>query len=167
MTMGRNPKNLTESEIITLRKEQVLMLRSQGYTIRQICDALKIKSTATVLNDIKSGIAKDEEKTNFTVEEYRDLELDRCAERFGRLAEWRKNIESKILSPERQITLALSLEDRDLKNQERMIKLLGLESLKIDQSDALDFNALRERALKSEERDHELKMYPELSGRVR
>jgi len=151
----------------SLRKEQVLMLRSQGYTIRQICDALKIKSTTTVRNDIKSGVERKEGKPNFTAEEYRDLELNRCFERSGRLAEWRNRIEMMSLPLERQIQLILLIEDRDMKNQERLIKLLGLETLKIDQSDALDFNVLRERMLKVEERDRELEMYPALSGRVR
>ena len=143
------------------------MLRSQGYTIRQICDALKIKSPSTVLKDIKSGIERKEGATIFSAEEYRDLELNRCAERFGRLAEWRGRIETMGLLFERQIELSLSIEDRDLKNQERLIKLLGLETLKIEPSEAFDFNALRETMIKVHERDRELEMHPELSGRVR
>ena len=151
----------------TLRKEQVLMLRSQGYTIRQICDVLKIKSTSTVLKDIKSGIERNEEKPNFTPEEYKDLELNRCAERSGRFAELRNKIETMSLPLERQIQLILLIEDRDMKNQERLIKLLGLETLKVEYGDSFNINTLRDHAENVARKDREIEMYPELTGRVR
>ena len=80
---------------------------------------------------------------------------------------WRNRVEGMAISFERQIELILSLEDRDLKNQERLIKILGLETLKIEQSNALDFNVIRERALELEKKDRLMEMYPELTGVVK
>jgi hypothetical protein len=58
------------------------------------------------------------------------------------------------------------IEDRDMKNQERLIKLLGLETIKIDTSEALNFNVLRERAANVERKDREMAENPALTGRV-
>jgi DNA-binding transcriptional MerR regulator len=164
----KQKKDKGASDRITLRKEQVLMLRSQGYTIRQICDALKIKSKDTVHNDIKSVVSKSKGKAKFTPGEYREIELDRCAERSGRLAEWRDKIETMNLTPERQIQLILLIEDRDMKNQERLIKLLDLENHKVVEAvGCFNINDLRERKANVERKDREMKENPALSGVVR
>jgi hypothetical protein len=54
---NKQRKGFLESRAI--RKEQILIFRSHGYTIPQICDTLKIKSRDVVHNDIKSGIDSD------------------------------------------------------------------------------------------------------------
>lgn len=106
-------------------------------------------------------------KHMLTIEEYRELELIRCDERFGRFADLRNKMDTGSLSFEHRIHLALAIEDRDLRNQERLINLLGLEPIKAEQNYGFDINALRERALEIEKRDRELEIHPELTGRVR
>ncbi len=148
-------------------QNEVMMLRTQGFTVRQVCNLLQIKSTDTVFKQLKNSLEQNRQRKEITVLEYKDLEMNRCDERFGRLAEWRNKVEQMNISPERQLTLMLSLEDRDLKNQERLIKLLNLESSKIESEDTIDFNALRERAAHVDAKQREIELNPALSGRVR
>src|SRR3954471_10753815 len=91
---------------------EIIMLRTQGFTVRQICSILQIKSKNTVLNQIKEYLENNEKQEDIGVREYKDLELNRCDERFGRLAEWRKKIETMDIPIERKLSLMLALEDK-------------------------------------------------------
>lgn len=148
-------------------EEQIVMLRTQGFTLRQICSTLNIKSTDTVSSKIKNSLEQKSEEGEMSLKSYKSLEMNRCDERFGRLAEWRNMIEKMDIPPERRFALMLTLEDREMKNQERLIKLLNLEQKKEIMGDTLDFHKLRERAAEVEKKDRELKENPALSGRVR
>lgn len=157
----------SKGEKVMAVSDQVIMLRTQGYTVRQICDILKIRSSTFVSNAIGELLDEKKDRQNISAAGFRNLELNRCDERFGRFAEWRNKIESMGIPLERQLQLILSIEDRDLKNQERLIKLLGLETQKTEYSDNFNFNALRERARQVEEKDEEIRLHPELTGRIR
>lgn len=130
-----------------LRQEQVMLLRAQGFTIRQICEKVNVKSTDTIHKDIKECIERVNARTDLTTEEHRDMQLEMCNEAFGEIADMLQQVDKMKLAKQAKISLKLSLYKTQKETQLTVIKLRGLEApQKIQHSGTIDFNKFRERA---------------------
>lgn len=159
----KHRSGLTQSQKLNIarRQEQVMLLNAQGFSIRQICTKLGIKSTETVHSDIKACIERINASTNFTTEQWRDIVLAECAEIADELATMKEETDKlPKVTKQAKIGIKLGIIESGFKNRDRVIKLRGLEApQKLQHSGTFDFNVLREIAAKPEESNP-----PEVTG---
>jgi hypothetical protein len=112
-----------------------MMLRAQGFTIRQICDKLKnphsgkAPSTQTIFKDIKESIERINLDTDSTTRSYRAMLLEQCDEDFGLLAELMDETDKKRLGFEKRAKLKLLILDRRGDVREDVIDIVGLRKV--------------------------------------
>jgi hypothetical protein len=145
------------------RMASVTLLRAEGYSIRQICAKLKIKSTKTVHSDLQKALKKKSEETDANIELYRSLELERCDESFAKLAVLLE--EADELNGAEKIETKLKILKGVRETQDKVFELRRLLSPREFKGDiGLHLNDLRDARKRGDSNDTELEKQPALSG---